>query len=148
MLGKFLYTKKKETEHHQKFACQSSENERPGREIQIVKCETGRVADFGLTVVGLLPDDPLEGDGGPGVHGSEAVGLGHRAHLRGDGRVHLEERREKTKMRRESLSRFGAWNFSSMWQAEGFLDKIVMTGSLRVKENQGNYFPDKKFRAR
>ena len=42
MLGKFLYTKKKETEHHQKFACQSSESERPGREIRRAKCETER----------------------------------------------------------------------------------------------------------
>ena len=68
MLGKFLYTKKKETEHHQKFACQSSENERPGREIRRAKCETGRVHIFAglfifLVQIGMMGARRMYTDG-------------------------------------------------------------------------------------
>ena len=38
-----------------------------------------------------MPDDALERDGGAGVHGTEAVGVGHRRHLGDHGRVDLEE---------------------------------------------------------
>ena len=48
-----------------------------------------------LTVLCLVPDDALEGDGGAGVHGAEAVGVRHRRHLRDHRSVNLEQKGNK-----------------------------------------------------
>ena len=45
-----------------------------------------------LTVLSLVPDDALEGDGGAGVHGAEAVGVRHRRHLRDHRSVNLKQK--------------------------------------------------------
>ena len=48
-----------------------------------------------LTVLCLVPDDALEGDGGAGVHRAEAVGVRHRRHLRDHRSVNLKQKRKK-----------------------------------------------------